>query len=189
MRRPLPIPLLSLLLLSGCLCAEPAPQPVPRAAEGREILRGEVVGVTDGDTIEVLEADERRHRVRLQGIDSPERAQAYARAATRNLSRLVFGKRVAVQWEKRDRYGRIVGKVLVAAPGCPGDDCPETLDVNLAQIEGGLAWWYRHFADEQTPEDRARYEAAEARARARRIGLWKDPSPLPPWEFRRPRGG
>lgn len=161
-----------LLLLSAC-------------SARREVLRGEVVGVTDGDTITVLDDRKQTHKIRLQGIDAPERKQAFSERSKQNLSRLVFGKRVEVHERGRDRWGRILGKVMVAPPDCPSSDCPTTLDVNLAQIESGLAWWYRHFAREQPPEDRAAYEAAELRAREARTGLWSDPSPVPPWEFRR----
>jgi endonuclease YncB( thermonuclease family) len=144
-----------------------------------------VVGVTDGDTITVLDDQKRTHKIRLQGIDAPERKQAFSERSKQNLSRLVFGRRVVVHERGRDRWGRILGKVMVAPPDCPSSNCPATFDVNLAQIESGLAWWYRRFARDQAPEDRAAYEAAEARAREAKAGLWSDPSPVPPWEFRR----
>lgn len=150
---------------------------------GAEVLHGEVVGIQDGDTVTVLDDEKRTHRIRLQGIDAPERRQAHSARSTENLSRLVFRKRVEVQWEKRDRYGRIVGKLLVAPEGC--EDCGRTRDANLAQLESGLAWWYSHYAKEQSPEDRKTYEAAEREAREAKRGLWVDPSPTPPWEFRR----
>lgn len=140
----------------------------------------------DGDTITVLDEANRRHRVRLQGIDAPERSQAYSRRSTQNLSKLVYGKRVEVQWVKRDRFERILGKVMVAPPDCAAKTCSMSLDANLAQVESGFAWWFRRYASEQSPEDRALYEAAEKRARAQKRGLWQEPSPVPPWEFRRP---
>jgi hypothetical protein len=80
------------------------------------------------------------------------------------MSRLVAGKTVLIHYDKRDRYGRIVGKVMVASPdACPdaNDDCPKTLDAGLAQLTVGLKWWYRRYADEQSEEDRHRYEFAE----------------------------
>ncbi|MFO7155560.1 MAG: thermonuclease family protein [Pseudomonadota bacterium] len=148
-----------------------------------EVLRGEVVGISDGDTLTLLDDSKRTHKVRLQGIDAPERSQPFSEKSRQNLARLAFGKRVEVHESGRDRWGRIVGKVMVAPPGCEG--CAATLDVGLAQIESGLAWWFRRYAKDQTPEDRAAYEAAEVRAREAKIGLWADSAPLPPWEFRR----
>ena len=148
-----------------------------------ETLTGRVVGVADGDTITVLDADKRQHKIRLQGIDAPEKAQPFGQRSKENLSRLVFGKDVAVEWDKRDRYGRIVGKVWVQPESCP--TCPMTLDAGHAQITVGLAWWYRKYANEQTPQDRGAYEFSEQEARAKRVGLWRDPDPMPPWEWRR----
>ena len=92
-------------------------------------------------------------------------------------------KEVRVEFNKHDRYGRIVGKVWVTPPDCP--TCGKTLDVGLAQITTGMAWWYRKYANEQSPEDQGRYEFAEQEAKAKRVGLWQDKNPQPPWEFRR----
>ncbi len=136
-------------------------------------LRGRVVAVADGDTITVLDAARRRSRVRLAGIDAPESRQPFGAAAKRSLSALVFGADVEVEYRKRDRYGRIVGRVL-----------RDGHDAGLAQIEAGLAWHYRHYASEQSPQDRAAYAQAEHDARAVRRGLWADRAPLAPWEWR-----
>ncbi|MCI0705751.1 MAG: thermonuclease family protein, partial [Planctomycetia bacterium] len=92
------------------------------------------------------------------------------------LSRLVFGKDVRADCYKRDRYGREVCKVMRGGT-----------DANLEQIKAGFAWWYREYAKEQTPEDRASYAHAEDDARARHVGLWKDATPVPPWEWRKKR--
>ena len=146
-------------------------------------LLGVVVGVSDGDTITVLDSERQQHKVRLGGIDAPEKAQPFGQRSKENLSRLVFNKEVAVDWTKRDRYGRIVGKVMVQPSDCP--TCPKTLDAGQAQLSVGMAWWYRKYAKEQPPEDRGRYESEEQEARVRRVGLWQDPDPVPPWEWRR----
>ena len=146
-------------------------------------LIGRVVGVSDGDTITVLDAERQQHKVRLGGIDAPEKAQPFGQRSKENLSRLVFKKEVAVDWTKRDRYGRIVGKVIVQPSDCL--TCPKTLDAGQAQLSVGMAWWYRKYAKEQPPEDRGRYEFEEQEAKARRVGLWQDPDPVPPWEWRR----
>lgn len=148
-----------------------------------DILLGRVAGVADGDTITVLDADRQQHKVRLQGIDAPERAQPFGQRSKENLSRMVFDKNVRVDWTKRDRYQRIVGKVWVQPADCP--HCPMTLDAGHAQITVGLAWWYRKYANEQSRQDRGAYEFSEHEARARRVGLWSDSDPVPPWEWRR----
>ena len=86
-----------------------------------------------------------------------------------------------VDWHKKDRYSRIVGKLLLDGE-----------DVNLNMVRSGFAWWYRKYANEQSPADQDRYEAAEFDARAGRVGLWVDPSPMAPWDWRdrpEPPGG
>ena len=88
-----------------------------------------------------------------------------------------------VEFEKYDRYGRIVGKVWATPLDCLG--CGKTLDVGLAQITTGMAWWYRKYANEQSAEDQHRYESAEREAKARKLGLWQEKNPVAPWEYRR----
>jgi len=139
-----------------------------------DTLTGKVVRVVDGDTLYVLDADKTQHKIRLAGIDAPEQGQPFGTKAKEALLDLVAGKVVDVDWQKRDRYKRIVGKVI-----------HDGRDVNLAMVRSGLAWWYRKYADEQSRADRQIYEAAEDRARAERQGLWADPAPVPPWEWRR----
>ncbi len=139
-----------------------------------DVIRGRVVGVADGDTMTVLDASKTQHRVRLQGIDAPESSQAFGTRSKQHLSELVFNKEVSVEWEKRDRYGRVLGKVLVGGR-----------DVCLEQVRAGMAWHYKYYQDEQSPDDRRLYAGAEREARAARRGLWSDPAPVPPWDFRR----
>lgn len=137
-------------------------------------LAGRVVAVSDGDTITVLDAGRKPHKVRLSGIDAPESRQAFGTRSTQSLAKQVFDRQVSVEWGKHDRYGRIVGVVFV-----------DGRDVNLAQVRAGLAWWYRQYAREQAPDDRQLYEAAENEAKVARRGLWADPQPVPPWAWRR----
>ncbi len=95
-----------------------------------------------------------------------------------------------MKWDKRDRYGRIVGQVWVAFPdACPDHppDCPKTLNASLAQITVGLAWHYKRYHQEQSEEGRQRYAFAEQEARAGKVGLWQDKNSMPPWEWRRLR--
>ncbi len=150
------------------------------------ILRGRVVALADGDTITVLDAGKKQEKIRLSGIDAPERHQAFGSRSTEHLSALVFQKEVEVHWKKRDRYGRILGKVMVDDPACGKGACPK-IDANLRQVSAGLAWWYRQYAKEQEPEDRRLYEEAERRSKVDGIGLWAEPDPVAPWNFRRSR--
>lgn len=148
-----------------------------------DTLAGRVSGISDGATIIVIDNARVQHRIRLAAIDAPESRQPFGRESKQHLSDLVFGKEVKVEWRQRDRYGRIIGKVMVQTPPCP--TCTQTLDAGLAQLEAGLAWWYREYRREQSLADQGYYEYAEFDAKARRIGLWQDEAPLPPWEWRR----
>jgi endonuclease YncB( thermonuclease family) len=148
-------------------------------------LHGKVVGVADGDTLTVLDADRTTHRIRLNGIDAPEKGQPYGTRAKEQLAALAFGKPVVVVWNKRDRYGRIVGQVRLAAPAaCTTPACSDSGDVGLALIESGLAWHYKRYQNEQAAEDRTRYARAEELARSHRAGLWHDAHPIAPWDYR-----
>ena len=94
------------------------------------VLEGIVVKIADGDTITVLDSDKVQHRVRIAGIDAPEKNQPFGNASGKRLGELVARKEVRVEFNKHDRYGRIVGQVLVRPPDCP--TCGKTLDVGLA---------------------------------------------------------
>jgi endonuclease YncB( thermonuclease family) len=146
---------------------------------------GQVVSITDGDTIKVLNISNTEYKVRLTGIDAPERGQPFGTASKDHLASLVAGKEVFVESDKKDRYGRLLGKVWVQPADCP--TCGKTLDANHAQILAGMAWWYRYYAKEQSPEDRGRYEPAEDEARSRKWGLWADPNPINPYDWRKGR--
>ncbi len=149
-----------------------------------DTLNGRVVGVSDGDTITVLDAYNQQHKIRLSGIDAPEKAQPFGQRSKENLSRHVFGRDVSIEWHKLDRYKRIVGKVMVAEPSCRDAACPKTFDACHAQITAGLAWWYAKYSKDQSREDAHRYELAEKEAQSHRLGLWSDPQPIPPWDWR-----
>ena len=148
-------------------------------------LRGKVVGISDGDTLTVLDDANSTHRIRLDGIDAPEKGQAYGARSREHLAALAFGKQVVVIWNKRDRYGRIVGQVQVPASArCMTPECPTSHDAGLTLIEAGLAWHYKRYQHEQPAAERSRYARAEDEARAKRAGLWQDPQPIPPWDYR-----
>ena len=139
-------------------------------------LQGKVVSVADGDTLTVLDDNKTQHKIRLQGIDAPEKAQAFGQKSKQSLNQLVHSKMVTVEFEKKDKYGRTVGKVLLNGT-----------DVCLEQIKLGMAWHYKQYQSEQSKEDRDTYAQAEQTAKAQAAGLWKDKSPTPPWAFRRQR--
>lgn len=137
------------------------------------VLQGLVVGVSDGDSLTVLDGDKRQHKIRLQGIDAPEKAQAYGQKAKESLTQLVYSETVQVLWAKKDRYGRTVGQVMVGG-----------LDACLEQVKRGLAWHYKDYQAEQSAQDRNFYDRAEMLARDQRLGLWQDASPVEPAVFR-----
>jgi micrococcal nuclease len=131
-------------------------------------LEGKVVGVIDGDTIDVLDSSKKQHRVRFDGIDAPERGQPFSSRAKSTLSELVFGKAVRVETEGADKYDRTIGRVYL-----------DGRDVGLAMLEAGMAWHYTKYDQGKD------YAAAEKTARSLSRGLWDDRSPIPPWEWRR----
>lgn len=139
-----------------------------------DVLQGRVVGVADGDTVTVLDATNTQFKIRLMGIDAPEKKQAFGQKSKEHLSELVFNKQVSVEYTKKDKYGRTVGKVIM-----------DGVDVNLEQVKAGLAWHYKQYQREQSTQDIAAYILAEELARNETRGLWVDVEPMPPWEWRR----
>ncbi len=132
---------------------------------------GKVVGVSDGDTVTVMR-DGKGERIRVYGVDAPESRQAYGQRAKQFASDLVFGKTVRVERIDTDRYGRTVARIHVA-----GKCLSEEL------VRYGYAWVYSQYC--KIPECRD-WKALETAARSKRVGLWADPNPVPPWEYRRP---
>ena len=144
------------------------------AAAQASTLTGKVVRVADGDTITVLDSRNQQHRIRFLGIDAPERSQAYGKYCRKNLAEKIAGETVEVDYQKRDRYGRITGTVYF-----------DGRDINLEQLQDGCAWFYRYYARELNKDKREAYDEAEAQAREAGIGLWRDPNPINPYEYRR----
>lgn len=138
-----------------------------------DTLHGRVVGVSDGDTVTILDAYNKQHKIRLSGIDAPEKDQAFGKKSKESLSEMVFGKSVDVEWDKQDRYGRTVGKIMLGG-----------LDICLEQVKRGMAWHYKQYQNEQSPEDRDAYAKSESQAQDRKMGLWRDPAPIEPAVFR-----
>jgi len=149
---------------------------LPSAASSAATLTGRTVRVTDGDTIVILSEGDVQHKIRLQGIDAPERGQAYGTKSKEHLSEWVAGRFVIVETDKRDRYGRVVGKVLV-----------DGKDVCLAQVVAGFAWHYKKYQNEQTASDRQQYADAEQEARDAKRGPWRDSQAEAPWDYRAAR--
>jgi endonuclease YncB( thermonuclease family) len=149
-----------------------------------DTLDGRVIEVADGDTITVLDATNQKHKIRISGIDAPEKNQAFGDISKQSIARMVYGKPVQVVWYKRDRYGRLIGKVLTAQKSCRSVVCPKNLDAGLAQIAVGLAWHYKKYEREQEPADRDIYAKTEVSAREKKLGLWTNPFPVAPWDFR-----
>lgn len=136
-------------------------------------MQGKVVGVSDGDTVTVLSSNE-TFKIRLAGIDAPEKKQAFGTRAKQKLSELVFGKMVTVKFKSKDRYGRVVGRIVA-----------DEKDINLLMVQSGMAWVYRQYERALSSENRTLYEGAETEAKQKKLGLWQDSAPTPPWDFRR----
>ena len=147
--------------------AVPAPH-VPPHTESHAHLHLKIVSVHDGDTITGLDEDQKQFKIRLDAIDAPELGMAFGQASRKALSEKVLGKQVEVIVKTKDRYGRTVGHVLL-----------DKRDMNLEMIEEGMAWHYAHY------DHNKRLAEAEGEARRNRIGLWRDPQPVAPWDWRK----
>ena len=144
------------------------------AAHGAE-LQGRVVRVADGDTLTLRDAQGVQHRIRLQGIDAPEMEQPFGDRSRQYLIDLVYRREVTVVFSRRDTFDRAVGVILLDGE-----------DINLRMVAAGKAWHFSRMARHQPAADRQAYADAEQAARQARLGLWTDPNPVPPWDFRRP---
>jgi endonuclease YncB( thermonuclease family)/methylphosphotriester-DNA--protein-cysteine methyltransferase len=137
------------------------------------VIEGKVINVHDGDTVTVLDQRNRKYNIRLQGIDAPELKQAFGSVSQQNLSRLVLGKQVSIYWSKVDKYRRTVGTIML-----------DGHDMNIEQVKAGMAWHFKKYEEEQEPQDRITYAAAEREARTAKLGLWENPTPTAPGDWR-----
>lgn len=137
------------------------------------VIEGKVISVHDGDTVTVLDQNNKKFPIRLQGIDAPELKQAFGSGSQENLARMVLGKQVTIFWNKVDKYRRTVGTIML-----------DGRDVNIEQVKAGLAWHFKKYEDEQAPADRITYSAAETSARNAKLGLWGDTNPMVPGDWR-----
>jgi len=135
-----------------------------------ETLEGKVVKIADGDTLTLLTPSNQQVKIRLAGIDTPERKQPFGKRAKQALAKLAFQKQVLVEVEAKDRYGRTIGVVFV-----------DGLNVNAELVKQGMAWVYRKYTDDK------RLYTLESEAKQAKRGLWLDENPIPPWEWRRGR--
>ena len=126
-----------------------------------------VVSVYDGDTITVR-TDE-TIKIRLYGIDSPELRQPFGQASKQAMSGLVFGKKVTVKPDKKDRYGRTIARVET-----------DGRDVSVQMVETGMAHWYEQYAKRDTE-----LQSAQTKAKSAKLGVWSVPDAIAPWEYRK----
>lgn len=132
-----------------------------------KLLRGKVIFVADGDTVGLLDANKKQHRIRLDGIDAPESGQAFGTKSRQALNDGVYGKEVLVVYHNADQYGRILGNIYL-----------QDRWLNHDQLVRGMAWHYRHFNGDSYLAESQKVAAIG------KIGLWHDVSPLPPWRYR-----
>lgn len=152
-----------LAICLGCLVA---------SSVSAEVLLGTVIAVHDGDTI-TLQNESGQKKIRLAGIDAPELKQPYGAVSRSTLRESVIEKQVQVETSKTDKYGRVVGKVIV-----------DGQDINLKQVQSGMAWVYREYLKELSKVDKALYLETEAQSKAIAAGLWRDSNPVEPWLHR-----
>ena len=164
-------------VLAGCgpQAAPLPPQPVNVATANRpatvddkqvDIVYAKCVGITDGDTIKVLVGTE-QVRLRLEGIDCPERGQPFSDRAKQLTAELCHGKEIGYVENDRDRWGRVIATVYA-----------DGRDVSLELLNAGVAWHFKKYNKEE------RYAEAERKARQRTVGLWSEVDSVPPWEWR-----
>lgn len=162
----------SVSLITALLTGDPQvaqrPEPVQvSAASVKGAVAGRVVGISDGDTLTILTEDKQQVRIRIFGIDAPEKKQPFGTRSRQALSALCY-KANAVVLPNGKSYDRIVGTV-----SCNGSD------VSRFMVGSGMAWVYERYSKDPA------LLALQARAQKEKTGLWSDPNPVPPWEFRR----
>lgn len=131
-----------------------------------EVVSGKVIAIHDGDTIKIL-VNERPKTIRLNAIDAPELEQPFGQRSKHALASFLLGKTVTVEGKSTDQYGRLLGEVRVGASS-----------INERMIRDGMAWHFKRY------DNSKELATIEASARSDRQGLWVDPSPEAPWDFR-----
>lgn len=137
-------------------------------------VNGVISRVIDADTV-VLKSDQGiNYKIRLLGIDAPEINQVYGKEATRYLSNKVLGKNLKVLGKNKDRYHRLLGKLILNGN-----------DINLDLVKNGMAWHYKFYKKSQEKKDQLLYSNAEIYAKVNNLGLWAKKMPMPPWQWRK----
>ena len=139
------------------------------SAYSQTILNGKVIAVADGDTFTMLTKGNKQVKIRLHGIDCPEKRQDFGTLAKNYTSTLVFGKIVQARVLKKDQYKRIIAIVRL----------PNGKILNQELLKAGMAWHYKKY--DQSRE----FARLEEQARKNKTGLWNGKSPMQPWEFRK----
>lgn len=140
----------------------------PPAEKDEEVLKGKVVSVADGDTVTILTENDEQIRIRLYGIDAPEKGQDFSNKSRQFLNDLCYGKIVSIEKKGIDQYERVLGIVYI-----------NELNLNKEMVRNGLAWYYDHYVKD------ADLEALEHAARKQKLNIWSMKNPTPPYEFRR----
>jgi endonuclease YncB( thermonuclease family) len=169
--------LIALLVLSGVLgvLGQDAPTPVSHTFGLEHVsIHGRITGIVDGDTINVRIIGKQQIRVRIAFIDAPEKGQPFGQQAKAAMSELLFGKDVELQAHRIDRDWRLVARVLV-----------DNQDAGFELLKQGLCWVYERYLPEASPDIQTSYQRAQAVAREQKFGLWSDPNPVPPWDWRK----
>ena len=157
-------------LLVALFCVLGSLHPLPCYSNS---LNGKIVAIADGDTLTILDGTYTQHKIRITGIDAPEKKQDFGQRSKASLSALAFSQTATADCRKIDRYKRNLCVVSVGGR-----------DVGLEQVRAGMAWHYKQYAKEQPAIERVAYERAENDAKAKHLGLWVDRNPVPPWEWR-----
>jgi endonuclease YncB( thermonuclease family) len=139
-----------------------------------EQLAGLVVSIANGDTITLRDGNRQQHKIHLAGIAAPDVLQSFGQKSKAHLATLVFNREAVAECGMFDQSRRLICQVRI-----------NDVDVSLEQVKAGMAWHYTQYAKEQAPQDREDYEVAEFNAKLRRLGLWADKNPLPPWQWRK----
>lgn len=132
-----------------------------------DLLTGQIVSISDGDTLTILTESKQKIVVRLNAIYAPEKGQPFSNASKKSLSSICYKKSATVDTFGLDKYGRTIGEVTC-----------DQVNANSHQVDNGMAWVYRKYSNDPT------LIALEAQAKNMGLGLWDDPNPVPPWDFR-----
>ena len=147
----------------------------------RADFTAKVQRVVDGDTVHVIDKAGKKFKVRLTGIDAPEKNQPYGLAATYKLTEILINKLVLLKSKPNngkpytiDRYKRVLAKIIL-----------DGKDINLSQVLTGYAWHFKRYQKQQSPSDRELYSEAEIDAKKNKLGLWGEKNPIAPWKWRK----